>query len=162
MCCFHYSDDLFNMYCIHSINSLFFKYPETWRRILYILTFTNHCYICYQRKLCFKLRKNPAQSDLKGECAENMMTVYEMQEEVGSFYVNEKWMWTPILCNIEIWCGFFCRGWNVMNAQSGSLLQDWLIKIRGFTKKKYGNSWKWAGLGKPKLHFIPFSFNGFN
>lgn len=145
MCCFHYSDDLFNIYCIHSINSLFFKYTETWR-ILCISTFINHCYICYQRKFCFKLRQNPARSDLKGECAENMMTVYEMQEEVGSFYVNGKWIWMSILCNTEIWCGFFCEGWNVMNAQSGSLLQDCIDRNQRFCQKEI---WKYLEVSWP-------------
>lgn len=48
----------------------------------------NHCYLCYQRKWCLKLRRSPAQilcADLKGECGENMRTVYEMQEDARSF-----------------------------------------------------------------------------
>lgn len=160
MHCFHYSDDLFNTYCIHSISSLFFKYPKTWRRILYISTFTNHCYFCYQRKWCFKLRQNLAQSDLKGECRENRMTEYKMQEDVGNFI----WMGNECECLFFVTqksVMFLFVGdelWSMQKVQAYNKIA--LIKISGFTKKKHRNSWKWAGFSRPILHCIPSSFSG--
>lgn len=87
------------------------------------------------------------------------MTVYEMQEDVGSF------IWMRNECE----CLFFVSQKFGVFLLLGSELW-WmhkvhtiaLIKFRRFTKKKYGNSWKWAGFSKPMLHFIPFSFNSFN